>query len=375
MTKRNSLVLAMVLASSAAMAAWTDTGVTPAPRGTAAGTAPATRPATPTVQRPTTPTAQPYNGPTSQRPSVPASQRYNNPTVQPYNGPTVQPYNGPTAQRPDTFIPPDLYSAFLDAREPSDFWCRAFYAAKGDVEDSGEGFGLLGVEANWDLAEFRNVGYGDIFLSLHPALTILTDDAGISAMPDALLAAPVDVAWIWRYLNGWSLEIGAAPGIYADIKGLFQASAISLPFRGILYYNFSEETAVRFGGIVRPNWDTVFMPVVGIAWKPSEMFRIEAGIPETLAELRLARLTLYGRVDWLNVTYALDDGGSKPERITFNDWRVGVGTAIDFTDTFRLAFELGLLAGRDISFEGGASDVELDVDSVPYFSVLLGSEF
>ena len=373
MIKRNSLALALIVASSAAMAAWTDTGVTPAPRGTASA-APAPR-ATATPAPAVTPAR------TAAIQGTPAARTSWNQTPQrapqnPARLPAAQSYTPPPQPASyDSFVPPDLYSAFLDAREPSEVWYRASYTAKGDIENSSEGFGILGLEASWRAAEFRNVAYGDIYLTLLPSLKILTDDAGMGHMPDALLAVPVDVSWIWRYLNGWSLEIGAAPGVYADIKGLFQASAISLPFRGILYYNFSEETAVRFGGIVRPNWDMVFMPVVGVAWKPSEMFRIEAGIPETLVELRLARLTLYGRLDWLNTTYALDDGGNKPERITFNDWRVGAGAAIDFTDTFRLAFECGILAGRDISFEGGASDVELDVDSAPYFAVLLGAEF
>lgn len=380
--KRNSLALALVLASSAAIAGWTDTGATQPPRGTSASTQP-TLPAraavTPAAGSVSTHSqlspsssarvsATPYAGRTASQmaPANPARTPERNGWA--YDDP-------PAALRNDYTISPDLYSAFLDVREPSDIWYRATLATKGDVEGMNDEFGFVELAAAWRMAEFLNVAYGDITITLRPSLRILTGDAGINAMPSAPMAIPVDVEWIWRYLNGWSLEVGAAPGIYADVKGLFQASAISLPFRGVMYYNFSDELAVRFGAIIRPNWDTVLMPVVGVAWKPSEMFRLEAGIPETLVEARLASLTLYGRIDWLNTTYALDDGDGKPERVTFNDWRIGAGAAIEFTETIQLAFEVGLLAGRDVSFDGGASDVELDVDSVPYFSVLFGSEF
>lgn len=369
---RNSLALTMVLAASAALAGWTDTGATPAPRGSASYAAPTTTSSHGAqIQAP----AATGTGGTLAPQSHPAPQRTMANPARPQERNAWTYEQSPARGSDDRMIPPDLYSAFLDVREPSEIWYRATFAANGDIEDAKDGFGFLDLAGSWRMAEFRNVAYGDMTLTLLPSLRILTDDAGINAMPSALIAVPVDVEWIWRYLNGWSLEIGAAPGIYADAKGLFQASAISLPFRGVMYYNFSEETAVRFGAIIRPNWDMVLMPVVGVAWKPSEMFRLEAGIPETLAELRLANLTLYGRIDWLNVTFALKDDDDKPERVTFNDWRFGAGAAIEFTETIRLAFEVGLLAGRDVSFDGGGADTELDVDSAPYFSVLFGSEF
>ena len=54
--------------------------------------------------------------------------------------------------------------------------------------------------------------------------------------------------------------------------------------------------------------------------------------------------------------------------IAIVDYRAGNLTSV------RLAFEAGLITGRDITFEG-SGELDLDVDSVTYVSVLFGSEF
>ncbi len=272
-------------------------------------------------------------------------------------------------------VPPDLYSAFLDTGDESSSWYRLSFVSSGDVEGAGDSFGLFAADAHFRLGEFRGLLAGDLAIDIDPSLGVLTDDAGFDYMPSILVALPVDFTWIWRYLNGWSLELGVSPGIYADAKGLFQSKALGLPFHGCLYYAFSGETAVRFGAEIRPGWDLVAMPLVGIAWQPSEMFFAELGLPRSLAELQLGPVGIYGKMVWNNMTYALDADAGEPDAFTLNGWQFGGGVSIAFSETFRLAFEAGVIAGRDITFEGGDGDVELDVDTVPYFSLLFGSEF
>ena len=65
-------------------------------------------------------------------------------------------------------------------------------------------------------------------------------------MPSALLTAPADLSWLWRFVNGWSLELGFAPGIYSDVEDL-GADMFSFPLRGCFYFAFNPELAVRFG--------------------------------------------------------------------------------------------------------------------------------
>ena len=272
-------------------------------------------------------------------------------------------------------MPPDLYSAFLDTSDETEAWYRLGLVSSGDVEGAEDGFGLFVADAHFLLGEFRGLLAGDLTIDLDPSIGVLTDDAGFNFMPSILVALPVDFAWLWRYLNGWSLELGIRPGIYADAKGLFQGKALGLPFRGCLYYALSSEAAVRFGAEIRPGWDLIAMPLVGIAWQPSEMFFAEIGLPRSLAELQLGPVGLYGKINWNNMTYALDASGGDPDAFTLNGWQFGVGVSIAFTEDIRLAVETGVIAGRDITFEGGEEDIDLDVDTVTYFSILFGSEF
>ncbi len=338
----------LAFATATAIAGWEDTGTVRQP-------APSPQTAQPTTRR--------------QAPAVPANQR---PAA---NRARTTQTNPSTGRTPTPILPPDLYSAFLDTDEESSSWYRLTFIASGDVGDAGEGFGLYVADAHFKLSEFRGLLYGDLTIDLDPSLGVLTDDAGFSCTPSILVALPVDFTWIWRYLNGWSLELGVRPGIYADTDGLFQSNSFGVPFRGCFYYALSSETAIRFGAEIRPGWDLIAMPLLGVAWEPSEMFLLELGLPRSLAKLQIGPIDVYGKIVWENTTYALDAGDGEPDAFTLNGWKFGAGAAVAFTEDIRLAFEAGIIAGRKIKFEGGDNDLDLDVDTVPYFSILFGSEF
>ena len=350
MTTKLTIAAATILSAAVtAFAGWEDTGAVRAP-----SPAPQQRPATA---------------------AKPAAQR-RQPTAAPQRTAPAESYDTPVAPRGSASqMPPDLYSAFLDTSAESDAWYRLSVESSGDVEGSDDGFGLIVADAHFNLGLARDLLYGDLSVNLDPSISLLTDDAAITYMPSVLLAIPFDFSWVWRYLNGWSFELGARPGIYADAKGLFQTKALSVPFRGCFYYAIDQETAVRFGAEIRPGWDLIAMPLLGLAWQPSEMFFTEIGLPRSIAEVQLGPVGIYGKIAWNNMTYALDGSDEDPDSFTLNGWQFGAGVSVAFTETIRLAFEAGVITGREITFDGGADDADLDVDSATYFSVLFGSEF
>ena len=354
---------AFCIVAATAVAGWEDTGVVRQPAAT-----PPRQPAQRTAVQPARTATRPQR-------QQPAQPRYAAPAAQPRPAGGSDWGQTPPPRGSAAVVPPDLYSVFLDTGDESDAWYRLAYVASGDIEESKDGFGLFVAEAHFRLGEFRDLLAGDLTIDLNPSLGILTDDAGFNFMPSILTALPFDFAWTWRYLNGWSFELGATPGIYADAKGLFQGSAFGFPFRGCFYYALSSETSVRFGAEIRPGWDLVAMPLVGIAWQPTEMFIAELGLPRSFAELQLGPVGLYGKIAWNNTTYALDADNGEPDSFTLNGWQFGAGVSISFTETIRLAAEAGVIAGRDITFDGGEEDIDLDVDTVPYLSLLFGSEF
>lgn len=349
---------ALCIAAATAFAGWEDTGAMRQPAAT-----PRPQPAQRSTVRPQRQTR-----------TQPAQPRYAAPAAQPRPAQESDWGQPPAPRGSSSAMPSDLYSAFLDTSDESDAWYRLSLVSSGDVEGSDDGFGLFVADAHIRLFEGRDILAGDLFIDLDPSISVLTDDAGFSFMPSVLIAVPADFAWIWRYLNGWSFELGLTPGLYADAKGLFQSHSLGLPFRGCFYYALAPDTAVRAGVEIRPGWDLVAMPLVGIAWQPSDMFFAEVGLPRSLAEVQLGPVGIYGKIAWKNMTYALDDHDDNPEKFTLNGWQFGAGVSIAFTETMRLAFEAGVITGRDITFEGPGT-VDLDVDSATYFSVLFGSEF
>lgn len=356
MTTSKLIIAISVFSAASVFAGWEDTGVTPAP------------------------SKQPDHQSTSSQQfsgsSYQGQQRYAQParTITQHQQPPAYPNTQRYSSQP-AVLPNDLYSAFLDTGDESESWYKLSVISKADLEETENGFGRIDIDTHFALLDLRNVLYGDMTLELNPAVKCLTDDAGLNFMPTFLVEVPLEISWIWRYLNGWSFELGAAPGIYADIKTFIDASMFSMPFSGCFYYNFSQETAVRFGIEIRPGWDQIIMPLVGIAWQPTEMFRAELGLPRSLVDLQVGPVDIYGKIQWNNKTFALDDGGNNPEDVTFNEWQIGGGVSVSFTDSCRLAFELGILAGRDVTFRDSSNDVAYDVDSAPYFGVLFGKEF
>lgn len=306
----------------------------------------------------------------------PARTAMPQPTRRP--APAPIPYAPPSSpMSSDPLLPPDLYSAHLDPVQVSDSWYRARLSLPASLDNQSISDGdisLLEFDFHFGLWDFRNIIGGDLSIGVDPSATIFTDDADLDLMPSFLVTAPVDVNWIWRYLNGTSFELGAAPGIYTDIDAL-GGGMFSCPFHVCFYYAVDPTISLQGGVEIRPGWGETAMPLFGLAWRPNDQFRLEVGAPRSMAQLQLGAVGLYGLVEWNNRSFNMDGDKEKPDMITLNDWRLGGGLTVDFSETCRLTFEAGYLFERSIEVEGDAGEDELDVDPAPFFGVLFGSEF
>ena len=265
-----------------------------------------------------------------------------------------------------------FYLPFFDASRESDAWLHAIYypavtAPNGNDLKMAEG------EARFLLSDVHDFIGGDLTADLHLKGLGFIDDAKYETLPYVFIEADIDVCFVWRFVNGVSLELGARPGVYGDPEN-FDASLFGYPLRGALYYSFSPELAVRAGAEVRPGWDMAVMPLVGLGWAPSEYFRLEAAVPRSLAVVHLGPFDLFGAVQWDNVTYAMEDKGPKPEDVTIDDWRVCGGLTIDLV-AFRIGAEAGYIMGREFKAEGSKGSGTIEIKDSPYFGATLGSRF
>lgn len=306
-------------------------------------------------------------------PKAPASFEDTTPAYDEYSYPS----SFLNASSPEFAFQPgdDLYSPFLDSPVESEHWYRVDYLTDAEADKDGtHSLSSLEIELHFLLSEYRDVLGGDVSLKLNPRFTIFTEDGQYKVLPALLLDVPLEFQWVWRFVNAWSFEFGAKPGIYSDFEAM-GFDMFGLPLSACLYYAMIPELSFRAGVEARPGWDRIVMPLVGIAWEPNDIFRLEVGLPQTLIDIRLGRVGLYGKAEWLNSTFNASGKDYHPDEITIDFWRVGAGLSFHFTEEVSAAFELGSIVNRTIEAEGGYGTDELDLDNTFYFGFVIGSQF
>lgn len=269
--------------------------------------------------------------------------------------------------------PPNLYSPLLDADTEPLGWFSIMHAVAADVDSSPKDLDVFEIDSRYNLVQWRNALGGDIGIDLRLRSVIFGGSAGFTHMPTALLELPLDFNWTWRYLNAFSLEIGARPGIYADAESL--GDGFGVPFRGVLYYAVDPELSWMLGMEVRPGWDLVVMPLVGLGWEPSNFFHLILACPTSKASLRLGPVSLYGTFAWRNTTYGMSGKKGEPDDLTFEDLLLGGGVTVAFTENFRLGLEAGRLFERTLLAAGDSREDKLGLDDTFYWRLTLGGAF
>lgn len=195
--------------------------------------------------------------------------------------------------------------------------------------------------------------FGDLELGLSAHAYGFVDNPDMKAVPDALLAASLDVAYTIRFDNGWAWRLSAHPGVYSDPS----APAFGCPFGLSFFFCPSDELSIELGGTVRPGWDIPVIPNVGLKYRPSDLLEIELGCPKShLALFPDHILGFFGTVEWRNTTYALDDEDKKmPDKLTMDDIVATAGVSLRVLGRFHLVGEIGTFLEREIS-----ADVEKD---------------
>ena len=271
-------------------------------------------------------------------------------------------------------VPADIYSLHLDAPVDPSYWLT-LGIFPGSTLQIGEGDDIAWCEIDgiWNMAFFRDVLLGDIDLGIRTHDIFFTSDGGTGSTPDFLLGLAADIGWTWRFLDGGSVEARFAPGIYSSIDA-FGGGMFGFPFRGAYYYAITPEASIMAGAEIRPCWDMVFMPLLGLAWQPDDMFRLDIAIPRTRAWLYAWRFTVFANIEWRNTTYNMK-GGSDPDSVTLDDILLSVGGRFRISDEFHVGAELGKVVCRGIEFEKKDSGADIGIDSGAFVRFFVGGPF
>jgi hypothetical protein len=241
------------------------------------------------------------------------------------------------------------------------------YVAESEFGE-GEDSGIFEMEADWYFAHFRDILYGDIDLSLAARTLFLADSAGLQ-LPDQLVKLALDAGWTWRYTNGMGLQVRAAPGIYSDLEE-FAAGALAVPFSVAVTRAFTPEMSGIAGFEIRPDFDRVLMPILGIEWQAFDEFRVKARIPESRVTWFISRdWSAHLGFEWRDTTYDLREKGDFDRKsIALEEFRLSLGAGFRVSDQLEVVGAIGRSVGRKVIFDRVESgfDEEVDVEDATY---------
>jgi len=220
---------------------------------------------------------------------------------------------------------------------------------------------FLEIDGDWAFAYYRDVFCGDIDLNLRFDAMVLFGSAGLQ-LPDQVGKIALDAGWTWRSREGTAAQIRLLPGLYSDLEEI-DAEAFSLPFSLALIRAFNPCLSGIAGVEIRPDFDRIVMPLVGIEWEIWEAVRLEARLPESrLVYFVTQDWSTYLGFEWQSMSYALRKQGWYDRKlITFEDFRIWWGLAHFISDELQLIGEVGSTFERSVEFEGEILDLDNDV--------------
>ena len=214
--------------------------------------------------------------------------------------------------------------------------------------------------------------WGELELGLAAHAFYFVDNPGMKALPDALLDASGNAAYVLRFDNGWAWRLWARPGVYSDPT----APAFGCPAGLSFYFAPTDDFSLQLGAAVRPGWDIPVVPEVGIKYRPGDQLEIELGCPSSRLTLFPGYiLSFFVAGEWRNVTYALDDeDASMPDKLTMDDITASAGVSLRILGTIVATGEIGTFLERELSADV-EKDNALDVSKEPFVRVTVSGVF
>ncbi len=258
----------------------------------------------------------------------------------------------------------------LDLRSDPVYTLDLGFVLPSDAEN-GNSLSLMEWDVQTDLFYFREVLLGDLDIRMQFQSVIPLDDAELN-LPGQLLVVAFDNRWTWRYVNDMAFQWRFEPGFYSDLDALsLESLAMPMTFTGIKTINSS--LSALAGLALRIGFEREVMPVAGVVWQPSPIFRLEALLPESrLVYHMLPEWVMHARWVWESMTYQMPGDRDDRERVTFESILMAIGLTREINPEFRVTGEFGLLNGREIDFGRGGSP---DVDPAAYLRVGIGGSF
>lgn len=198
---------------------------------------------------------------------------------------------------------------------------------------------------------------------------ILQGVSGTGSDGYPLTTAGLAFRWSQRYLNGYGLMLDAAPGIHSTLDTV-GGNGFAVPCGATLVKAFSPDFAIFAGASVYPGFDQVVDPRGGLRWALRDSVIVDLAYPETRLVLAPHRRFQFvaGARAMLWPEYDMGDDDAR-KTLRYDEIRAYGGFDIGVTESVDISLRGGYLFGREISFETGDPDVE--IEDAPFAGVAI----
>ncbi len=230
-------------------------------------------------------------------------------------------------------------------------------------------------EADWKFAYFRDVAHADVDLNLRMRSVVFPETADIH-LPQQVAKVAVDAGFTWRLEGGTALQLRTSPGFYSDFKKL-NADGFYVPLSVALIHSFDPAFSGIVGFEARPDFMREVMPLVGVAWEISDVFRLEAMLPDSRLTCFMSRkLDAHVGFEWRSMTYTLNDEYNR-KQMELEDFRTFLGITYRVSDQLVISGDMGNIFSRMVGFRDAYRGIghELDIDSANWFRIVIGGPF
>jgi hypothetical protein len=187
--------------------------------------------------------------------------------------------------------------------------------------------------------------------------------AGGADLPPRLYDVYLQVRWMTKVSDRWSLTLATTPGYYTDFEG-DNSDALRVTGQALAIWEWRPQSQLIFGVVYLDREDIGFLPAGGLIWNPNEANRLELIFPRPRFLHRFRQTAIFE--DWWSIgaefgggEWAIQRADGSDDVVDITDYRITAGVerkSIDYLVGMRA--EVGYVFGREIEYRSGTPSFE-----------------
>ena len=190
------------------------------------------------------------------------------------------------------------------------------------------------------------------------------------------------------HLDGWQIGLGTKfPAPFFDSEKMFMGldiypseytdsfensanSAFRMPLRAYLIYKESDDFMLVGGVLVRPDYDTNLLPVLGFKWRPNEKILFNFVTNDPYISLKLCdKSEAIWEFDFVSDEYEVTRGTDRNVILKYSELSTGLGLRYKLTENIEATVAGGVVFARQLRYEDDQGKVEPDAGGYSHFKI------